>query len=102
MTVKKLCRKCQIEKDLTEFYIHADRGLRSECKTCVSERNKKYSENNKELKKERYKKYAEKNKEKIKEYQAQRYLKNKEQLSSKSKKALCFNFWTGKSFGFWR
>ena len=57
----KKCRKCKVEKELTEFRENktAKNGLRSECKSCEKE----YREKNKERIKERNKEWREKNKE---------------------------------------
>ena len=81
----KVCTKCKTLKPLTEFNKKKESkdGLRSDCKVChketqkkyrennpekVKERNKKYYENNPEKERERSKKYREDNPEKIKEW----------------------------------
>lgn len=91
---KKICTKCNIEKDTNQFYkLKTGKfGVRSECKECAKE----YYENNKETivsyKKEYYKinkeklskkskMYNENNKEKIKEWREN----NKESIKQKDK-----------------
>jgi hypothetical protein len=58
----KICNKCNVEKDDSEFYVS-----RNECKTCKKERSKLYRQNNLEKVKERRKLYYQNNTEKMKE-----------------------------------
>lgn len=46
----KICTKCGIEKDISEFYKDKTKkfGVRSECKVCMLEQKKYYYDNNKE------------------------------------------------------
>lgn len=46
----KTCTKCKIEKPFTDFHKHKSQktGLRSQCKLCTNESNKKYACENKE------------------------------------------------------
>ncbi len=64
----KICSKCKIEKDLSEFGIRSisKDGLRPICKKCSNEYSKKWYKNNKKNKAIYDKKYRENNKEKIK------------------------------------
>ena len=69
----KVCKKCKIEKEITEFYKHEaikKDGLKVTCKVCYRNARKIYRENNKE---------------KIAEYRKKHYKQNKEQISEKSK-----------------
>ena len=72
----KVCTKCKIEKEVTEFnkLKRNKNGLRSKCKSCEKE----YSEANKERIKERQKEYQQTNKERMKEYKKEYYQTNKE------------------------
>jgi hypothetical protein len=67
----KSCSKCNIVKELNEFYKRKDSkdGYRKECKKCKDEVVKKYSENNKE---------------KISEYKHNFYLENIEIIKERS------------------
>lgn len=60
----KICTKCKIEKQLSEFSKHSGcpGGVRPDCKTCKSAQDSKYYIDNKE----KVRKYREDNKEKIK------------------------------------
>lgn len=77
----KICKKCRLEKNESEFYAHAKVGLRSQCKPCmrsvinerksqrkheISETDKAYREKNKEAIAEKAKEYRAKNPEKLK------------------------------------
>jgi len=79
----KVCLKCNIEKEFTEFYKDRSRrdGYHSKCKKCA----KQYRIENREQLKEWQKQYRIKNKEKIKECQKQYRIKNKEELKEYSK-----------------
>lgn len=67
--MKKRCTKCDIEKDLSEFYMD-----HSWCKECF----KDYYRENKEHIKEQHKRYDERNKEHKKEWNKKYYEKNKD------------------------
>jgi hypothetical protein len=80
----KKCTKCNVEKEFTEFgkgKAYKD-GLRSHCKSCRKEVNKKWREQNKEYNKEWYKK----NKESRKEYKREWRRQNRERVNEHSKK----------------
>ena len=98
--VKKVCKGCDKEKLLTEFYKDAGSldGVKSKCKICCEEAKKIWKENNKEKIKqqmkeygqrpevqERVKKYREDNKEKLDEARKEYNEINKEILAEKSK-----------------
>lgn len=69
----KICTKCKIEKELSEFYKKKDRkyGVTSNCKICVNKYGKEYRKNNQK---------------KISELQKEWYKKNQEQIIEKQKK----------------
>ena len=77
--MSKLCKKCLIEKDITDFYKqkNAKDGYKNECKKCFYEKNKdkinEYNKNNKEQRKNINKKYRDGNKDKINEYNKKYY-----------------------------
>ena len=84
----KTCRKCKIEKGVTEFSkakANKDR-LRGNCKSCVKERKKEYYQANKERIKEQIKEYYQANKERKKEYNKEYRENNKEQIKECHKK----------------
>lgn len=68
---RKICRICNIEKDLSEFHIKRGTpdGHRSECKECVKNTQKEY-----------------KDPEKQREYDKQRYQERKEEILERKKK----------------
>ena len=87
----KLCNKCGIVKDITDFYKKKN-GYCCYCKSCMDKSNKEWYKNNKEKVRERNKRYREenkgfmkectqnwksKNKEHIKEYKRKKYHKDK-------------------------
>lgn len=77
----KLCSKCKIEKPKSEFYRDKSSkdGLSYTCKSCVSERGKKWRETNRN---------------RVQEYRKEYLLKNelavREQILNKTKKAMLF------------
>ena len=79
----KICSKCKQTKDIGEFSKNKDGkdGLRSQCKSCISELNKIYRQKNKEKIKARY----QENKEKIAERDKARYQENKEKILERKK-----------------
>ena len=84
----KVCTKCKVEKELTEFNKHkiSKDGLAYNCKSCNKEHLKKYYHDNKERLKERNKEYHKVNKEFYKEYNKQYYQCNKEHIKEYTKK----------------
>ncbi len=72
----KVCSKCKVEKELTEFVKdkYLKDGLKSNCKKCTAIYSKKYYEENKE----RLKEFTFNNKEKKSKYNKEHYLKNKD------------------------
>jgi len=84
----KVCSKCKIEKDFTEFSkAKANKdGLRGNCKSCVKERKKEYYQANKERIIEQIKEYYQANKERKKEYNKEYRENNKEQIKECHKK----------------
>ena len=73
----KVCSKCNIKKDVTEFY-----SSRKKCKTCIIEYQREYNQNNKEKRK----KYLKENKEKISKKGKEYYQKNKEKRKKYTEK----------------
>ncbi len=69
----KVCNKCNIKKDVTEFY-----SGRKKCKLCYCEYSKEYYKNNKEKKKKYDKEYRKSNREIILIKKKEYYEKNKE------------------------
>ena len=98
----KICSKCGLEKDFSEFhkFKHSKDGLKSQCKSCVLEKEKerrstdeykqKQKEYNqsipKEIKKTNRRKHYLKHIEKISEQNKKYREENKEKISEKSKK----------------
>lgn len=111
--MKKICSKCNILKDLNEYYKAktGKDGLRSDCKECykqdhktrreanpnymkdyykvnleqIKKANKKYYLENKEIKKAKQREYTCKNKEEIARKNKERYLLNCETIKLKAK-----------------
>ena len=104
----KICNKCRIEKEETEFYsdIRNKDGKRYDCKLCIKKYSRKYINDNKENIKERDKKYYSTNKKKCddrnKNYIKKRILidpifKNKINIRSLIKNGLRKNGFSKKS-----
>jgi hypothetical protein len=76
----KICCKCRRELPIGEYYKNKSRcdGLQKVCKSCFSEKNRKYYQENKERLAEKGRKYRQKNKEKIAEKGRKYYQQNKE------------------------
>lgn len=76
----KKCKKCGIEKELSEFYKkkNGKYGVHGQCKVCMNDYKKTYYEVNKMEINEKKKAYYEENKEKIKYNQKSYYNSNKE------------------------
>ena len=70
---KRICNKCNIEKELTEFYkTKYGKSYKGTCKDCEKARRKEYSKNNKE----KIQEYREVNKEKIANQRREYHLNN--------------------------
>ena len=84
----KVCTKCKIEKEITEFYKKPKQiyGVNPRCKVCIREDAKEYRDNNKESIRTRDKKYREENKERIAARQKKFREENKERISEQRKK----------------
>lgn len=76
----KICKKCHLEKPITEFNKH-----RGECKACVKEYNRKYHQENREKIAEKKKIYNETHKEQIAEMYHNYYLNNMEKKKAYAK-----------------
>lgn len=74
----KVCTKCKQLKPLTEFHKHKTHKdeLKSRCKSCREEDNKKYRQQNFKRIKEYKKKWRQENSEHCKEYQKKHYQEN--------------------------
>lgn len=81
----KICNICKISYELNEsnFYLRSNKiRYQSECKTCSSERNKKYKLKNKNT----LKRKREQNKKKLSSYNKKYYRENKEKIYKTKKK----------------
>lgn len=81
MSKTKVCTKCNIEKEFTEFIDRENR-----CKKCRKEYMKKYRLNNKDKIKKTVKKYQLDNKEKYKEYDKNYRKENREKIEKQRKR----------------
>jgi hypothetical protein len=86
--MEKICRDCQVEKDINEFGKRPDSldGHRNDCKECRSNYMKMYKEKNLESLSEKRKKYNQDNKEVIKEKSLKWRENNKDKITEKNKK----------------
>ncbi len=83
----KVCNKCNIKKEINQFYFRAKvkGNYSNSCKKCESEMNKKYREANKEAVNLVAKNWKENNKEKTKEYNKKYKADNKSEIKEKGK-----------------
>ena len=87
--MKRICKECEIEKDLTDYYLKKNGQVRSSyCKICYNINykttyNKDYYEENKDIFKENYKKWLENNDRS--DYQKNYRIENAYTLSQKNK-----------------
>jgi hypothetical protein len=102
----KICSKCKIEKDISEF--HKDKGqlsgLACSCKECHSKFNRNRNLNNKEIRSKKHREYYLKNREKIllrqkldphKRKREKIYnLKHREEINRKTNERRAFRFAT--------
>lgn len=79
----KVCNKCKIEKELTEFYkdLNKKDKLTTYCKICKKQTIKKYQEANKD----KIKQYLKNNEIKIKAREKQYYIKNRKNILKQKK-----------------
>ncbi len=79
----KICTKCNIKKDLSEFVKHTGYkdGYENWCKNCVNINSKKWYKNNKLKASKTRKKYKEKNKEKLCKQNSEYNKKNLEKFN---------------------
>lgn len=84
----KTCKKCKLEKDISEFYKVSKNidGFHRQCKVCVKEWVKNYREINKEKIKERSKKWYNNNKNYVYVYQRIYIENNKEKINNNLRK----------------
>ena len=84
--VTKVCNKCNVDKDVTEFYFYkGSNKFYTTCKVCYKKSRKDYYRNNKESVSEKNKIYREKNKDRVKKWQKE-YRENNKEYISKLKK----------------
>lgn len=88
--MEKICNKCKIKKDVSEFYKRKGRGdglsgYLCKCKDCQRTHNYNYKSNNSEKYKEYMIEYRENNKEKLKEYITNWRFDNEEKIKDKRK-----------------
>lgn len=76
----KICSTCNKEKEVSEFYSN-----KSQCKSCVCTRVKKYKQNNLDISRERNRDYERRNKSKAKKRSKKWYSNNKEKASNRAK-----------------
>jgi hypothetical protein len=90
MTVTKICRVCNVEKDIDEFAVRKARGRkdgrRTECKSCTKLYKKDNYIKNVDVIAAKGKVYREANKEILKERKKKYYKDNKVELNKKAKK----------------
>ena len=86
--MSKTCSKCKTEKPYEQFSKNKTKkdGLRSRCKECTNEDEKKYRQKNKEAISERGKKYYEENKDMINKRNKKWREENKEKMNEIGKK----------------
>lgn len=84
MNQTKICSKCNIEKEVTEFNKAklGKYGVRAECKVCFAERKRQWQQKNKEHIIEYGKQYREDNKESIAEKNKQYFQVNKDHMAA--------------------
>lgn len=81
--MNKACTTCQETKDESEFYRNQTR-IRSECKTCISDKQRAYKARNKEAVKARYRAWYEANRERV----LARQLKNGRKYRAENKERI--------------
>lgn len=89
----RVCFKCKIKKEKSEFYKskHTKCGLRYECKICSSGDNKRSYRDNIGRKKEYDKRYYKNNASKKMEYSKQHYQNNADEIKEKRKQCYIDN-----------
>jgi hypothetical protein len=86
----KVCSKCEIEKDVSQFFKDKQKsdGLYSQCKLCKYEKNRVWNANNRDRVVEGRKNYYQKNKEALKQkhkkYDKEYRARNKDRYYEKS------------------
>jgi hypothetical protein len=87
--MKKVCRKCGIEKLITEFKKSKafKDGHIARCKACINEEYKAWVENNPEKKLANREKYRVNNRERIREMDKQYYREDPERYREKARRA---------------
>jgi len=83
----KTCVKCNIEKEVSDFYPHKTNktGFSSRCKECIKSKVKEYQNNNKDIILEKNKTKYKSNKSEYKKRNKENYLKNKELRKEKQR-----------------
>jgi len=83
----KVCTKCNLQKELTDFNKHPTciDGLMGTCKSCKKKYSENYRLNNRKILAKKQQTYRDSHKEEYKNYQKSFYLDNKEKLIEKTK-----------------
>jgi hypothetical protein len=82
----RICKMCEIEKDITEYYLNKEGKLKSlTCIECSKNKFKEYYQNNREKKLKYQSEYIKKNREKIKLSVKKHREENKEIISKRRK-----------------
>lgn len=88
MESTKICSKCKIEKNTTEFYINKNskEGIRSQCKICMNLSRKQYRDKNIEKARFKEQQYREENREKFSKSNKKYAKANKDKIFVKNKR----------------
>lgn len=90
--MKKICSKCKIEKDSSEFYLYRPRNsLSAYCKECQKLYDKQRAEKRKEYLAQNWKKYYQEHKENIVIKDREYYRNNKEHINKLNNQNYCKN-----------
>lgn len=82
---KKVCTKCKVEKELSEFYFRKNLNkYETRCRECIKKEKQLWEEKNKEKHRQQSKKWKETHKEEIKRYNKEYKLKNKEKIDKQN------------------
>jgi len=82
MSATKVCKKCGVDKALTEYYSKkiAYDGKTPRCKECIKANQTKYRKENKETVQASQLRFRQENKEKVRKWGQEYYIKNKERI----------------------
>jgi hypothetical protein len=85
VTIHKKCKKCGVEKPLTEFYMHYKKYYSTLCRECTAKYHAEHYQKHKDRYEAKKREYKEKNKEQIKVKRKEKYNENREALLKKNK-----------------